>query len=72
MGLAEHGLGKARDLDAWTSFTGVDFKHVHHVGAGDKFCRDVRDLPMDMTRVCPVSTAAKKHFDEAQKEKGGR
>lgn len=66
MGLDTHGLASVRNLDEWTEWTGVDFRDRSHVTAGDKFCRDVGDLPMTRTRVCPISAGAKAKFAAAQ------
>ncbi len=66
-GLDTHGIGNARDMSAWAEWSGVDFKDKSHVGAGHKFCRPIEDLPMDKSRVCPISADAKRRFAEAQK-----
>mmetsp|Transcript_11284 Transcript_11284/g.33926 ORF Transcript_11284/g.33926 Transcript_11284/m.33926 type:complete len:431 (-) Transcript_11284:848-2140(-) len=64
-GLDTHGLGKVRSMDDWVQWSGIDFKDPSHVAAGDKFCRDVTDLPMDKSRVCPISSEAKAKFAQS-------
>eukprot|EP00208_Stichococcus_sp_RCC1054_P007299 CAMPEP_0206144974 /NCGR_PEP_ID=MMETSP1473-20131121/25992_1 /ASSEMBLY_ACC=CAM_ASM_001109 /TAXON_ID=1461547 /ORGANISM="Stichococcus sp, Strain RCC1054" /LENGTH=419 /DNA_ID=CAMNT_0053541011 /DNA_START=141 /DNA_END=1400 /DNA_ORIENTATION=- len=67
VGMESHGLGVVRDMEAWRKWSGVDFRDMTHVGAGDKFCKEVQDLPMSRSRVCPISAAARNTFAKAQK-----
>lgn len=61
--MEKFGPGKVRSMEQWTEWSGVNFKDPSAVAAGDKFCRE--DIPMDKSRLCPVSPEAKAVFDAA-------
>lgn len=61
--MEKYGPGKVRSMEEWTEWSGVNFKDTSSVSAGDKFCKE--DIPIDRSRMCPVSPKAKAVFDLA-------
>lgn len=61
--LEKYGPGKVRTMAEWAAWSGVDFKNPSVVTAGDKFCRE--DIPLDSSRICPISQEAQDRFKAA-------